>query len=337
MSVHKPVLLNETIEALNLKPDAVVVDATLGGGGHAHLIQEKIGEQGILIGIDADIKAIENFVEFPISNFQFPNNSQISIFKIQNNYLVNDNFENLENILETLKIEKADAILADLGWSSDQLKGKGMSFMQDEELDMRFSLRNTKNYECTKYENKNAKYIVNEYSEEELGRIIREYGEERFWRSIARKIVESRKIKKIETTKELAEIVKSGVPRKFRFGKIHLATKTFQALRIEVNQELENLEKFIPQAIEKLNTEGRLAIISFHSLEDRIVKNIFRENARGRILTDPITGQKIVQEPPKIKLINKKPIISGKEEVEENSRARSAKLRVCEKIHSKGK
>lgn len=313
MSVHKPVLLNESIESLNLKAGAVAVDATFGGGGHSEAILNKIGDNGKLVAIDADSEAIERF-KSKVKNQKSKAEGRI--------FLINDNFENLEKILENLKIEKVDAILADLGWSSDQLIGKGMSFMQDEQLDMRLS----------KDQKISAWNVVNEFSEEELERIIRDLGEEKFWRSIAKKIVESRKIKKIETTKELAEIVKSGVPRKFRFGKINLATKTFQGIRIEVNQELENLEKFIPQAIEKLNTGGRLAIISFHSLEDRIVKNIFRENARGRISTDPITGQTIVHEPPKIKLINKKPVISGEKEIEENSRARSAKLRVCEKL-----
>jgi 16S rRNA (cytosine1402-N4)-methyltransferase len=325
MTVHKPVLLKETIELLNLKKGMTVVDATLGGGGHGREILKAIGESGMLIAFDLDIKAIENFAEFPISNFQFPNNFQIPIYKFQNQILVNDNFSDLGTVLKILEIDKADAVLADLGWSSDQLVGKGMSFQTDEELDMRMSLRITN-------EDTNAKYIVNNYSEEELGKMIREYGEEKFWRAITRRIIGYRKSKKIETTRELAEIIKSAVPPKYRFGKIHPATKTFQALRIEVNQELDNLKKFIPQAIEVLAPGGRLAIISFHSLEDRIVKKTFAEDARGSISTDPITGQKITERAPATRLITKKPVAPADMEIENNPRARSAKLRVCERL-----
>lgn len=312
MSVHKSVLLKEVIESLNLKSESVVVDATFGGGGHSKEIL-KIIENGKLIGIDADEKAIRES--------DLKNDARV--------ILINDNFENLENILEDLKIEKVDAILADLGWSSDQLIGKGMSFQEDEQLDMRLSLRITNQYECT---NKNAKDIVNNYSEIELGRIIREYGEEKFWKIIVKRIVEYRKEKKIETTKELAEIVKNAIPEKFRHAKLNLATKTFQALRIEVNQELKNLEKFIPQAIEKLNPEGRLAIISFHSLEDRIVKNIFRENARGCICP-PDFPQCACGKKPKVAIITRKPIAPTDLEVSDNPKSRSAKLRVCEILY----
>lgn len=329
MSIHKSVLLKETIELLNLKKDSIVVDATLGGGGHAREILKNISSKGILIAFDLDIEAIKNFAEFPISNFpaspaggQFPNNFQIPIFKFKNKILVNSNFSSLNKVLKILKIKKVDAILADLGWSSDQLEGKGMSFMKDEPLDMRLDGE----------QGITAEKIINEYSQEELERIIKNYGEEKFWKNIAKKITEYRQKKKIENTKELAEIIKNAVPPKYRYGRIHPATKTFQAIRIEVNQELENLKKFIPQAIEMLNLGGRLAVISFHSLEDRIVKNIFRENARGCIFTDEITGQKITKEAPKVKLITKKPITSGEMELVKNSRSRSAKLRVCEKI-----
>jgi 16S rRNA (cytosine1402-N4)-methyltransferase len=304
MSVHKPVLLEEVIENLNLKEDSIVVDATFGGGGHSKEILKRI-KKGKLIGIDADEKAIEES--------DLKNDERV--------ILVNDNFESFENILEDLKIEKVDAILADLGWSSDQLIGKGMSFQQDEELDMRLS----------KEQEISAKTIVNEYEQKELEKIIRVYGEERFSKKIAERIVEYREEKEIEMTKELAEIIKKAIPEKFRHAKINLATKTFQALRIEVNQELTNLERFIPQAIEKLNPKGRLAIISFHSLEDRIVKNIFRENARGCICP-PNFPQCVCENKPKVLVITKKPIVSEDVEIEENSRARSAKLRVCEKV-----
>jgi 16S rRNA (cytosine1402-N4)-methyltransferase len=306
ISVHKPVLLKESIEALSLKAGDVVVDATLGGGGHSIEVLKIIGKRGKLIAIDADETAID----------KFKSKAEDDVV------LINDNFANLENILRKLEIEKVDAILADLGWSSDQLEGRGMSFRNDEALDMRLD-RNQKI---------SAKTIVNEYSEEDLGKIIREYGEEKFWKNIARKVVEYRKNKKIETTLELAEIVKLGIPHRFRFGKISPTTKTFQALRIEINRELENLENFIPAAIKVLGAKGRLAIISFHSLEDRIVKNIFRENARGCILTDEITGQKIVKIAPEVKIITKKPVVAGEREIAANPRARSAKMRVCEKI-----
>lgn len=305
MSIHKSVLLKEAIENLNLKKDMVVVDATLGGAGHSREIL-KIIENGKLIAIDADKKAIENFEKEADERV----------------ILINDNFANLEKILETLKIEKVDAILADLGWSSDQLEGKGMSFQKDEELDMRLDA----NQELS------AKKVVNEYSEKKLGEIIRNYAEERFWKSIARRIVAAREEKEIKTTKELSEIINKAVPGKYRHGRINPATKTFQAIRIEVNQELENLKKFIPEAFRALSPGGRLAIIAFHSLEDRIVKKSFRENARGSIFADQITGQKIVKSAPVIKLVNKKPIIAEDVEIQINPRARSAKLRVCEKL-----
>lgn len=305
MSIHKSVLVKESIEYLNLKEDSVVVDATLGGAGHSKEILKKI-KNGKLIAIDADGTAIENFKKEADERA----------------ILVNDNFSNLENILADLEIEKVDAILADLGWSSDQLEGRGMSFLRDEKLDMRLDEKKSLS----------AKDLVNNYSEEELGRIIREYGEEKFWKNIARKIVEYREDKKIETTTELAEIIEKAVPGKYRHAKIHPATRTFQAIRIEVNQELENLEKFIPAAIEKLNQGGRLAIISFHSLEDRIVKNIYRENARGSVRIDEITGGKTFEVFPRVKMVNKKPIGPDEEEIAANPRSRSAKLRVCERI-----
>lgn len=325
MILHKPVLLKEAIDNLNLKEDMVVIDATLGGGGHSREILRKIGAGGILIAFDLDAQAIEDFAR--ISNIKSQNsnklqNSKLKIQKIGNVILVNDNFANLEKIVAGLKIEKVNAVLADLGWSSDQLSGRGMSFQKDEELDMRLD----RNQELT------AKYIVNNCSEEELGKIIREYGEERFWKSITKRIIQYRKDKKIETTGELAEIITGAVPGKYKHGKIHPATRTFQALRIETNRELENLEKFIPQAIEILRLKGRLAIITFHSLEDRIVKKSFRENARGSVSTDEITGRKIIKTAPQVKLVNKKPLTAEEIEIRENPKSRSAKLRVCEKL-----
>ena len=321
MSSHRSVLLEEAVNLLNLKFNSIVVDATFGGGGHTRLIREHIGKQGIIIGIDADIKAIENFAEFPISNFQFPNNFQIPIYKKENIFLVNSNFNNLEKILEAIGVKRVDAILADLGWSSDQLTGKGMSFQKNEELDMRLS----RDQELT------AKKVVNEYELEELERIIRQYGEEKFSKNIVKRINEYRTKKEIVTTQELAGIITEAIPEKFRFGK-NPATKTFQAIRIEVNQELKNLKKFIEQAVRVLKPRGRLAIISFHSLEDRIVKDIFRENARGCICP-PDFPQCNCGNKPKILVITKKPITPEAEEIEKNLRSRSAKLRVCEKLN----
>ena len=306
MTIHKPVLLNETIEALNLKNDSVVVDATFGGGGHSREIL-KIIIKGKLIGLDADEKALENFKK--------ENDGDARIV------LVNDNFSNLENILADLNIEKVDAILADLGWSSDQLMGKGMSFMQEETLDMRLD----------QAQELSAKKVVNEYSQEELQRIINSYGEERFAKSIARKIVAKRQEKEIITTTELAEIIGSAVPSVYKYGKINPATRTFQAIRIEVNHELENLETFLPAAIAALNSDGRLAVISFHSGEDRIVKKILRENARGCICP-PTFPQCACDGKPIVRVITKKPISASEKELGENPRARSAKLRVAEKI-----
>lgn len=306
MSIHKPVLLKEAIEMLDLKKDSVVVDATFGGAGHSREIL-KIITEGKLIGIDADKRAIENFEK--------ENKEDERII------LVNDNFSNLENILADLKIEKVDMILADLGWSSDQLIGKGMSFMQDEELDMRLDAA----------QKLTAKKIVNEYSQTELQRMIKNYGEERFATNIARRIAAVRENREIVTTEELAEIIAAAVPSVYRHGKINPATRTFQALRIEVNCELENLEKFLPAAIAALGSKGKLAVIAFHSLEDRMVKDIFRKNARGCICP-PTFPQCACGESPVVKVITKKPIVAGEEELGDNPRSRSAKLRVCEKI-----
>ena len=310
MSIHKAVLLEESIKALNLKEGAVVVDATLGGGGHSEAILNRIGDNGKLIAIDADEEAIERF-KLKI---------QSAKFKVKENlFLINDNFSNLERILEAIGINKVDGIIADLGWSSDQVLGRGMSFQKDEDLDMRFN----------KSQKLTAREIVNEYPKDRLEKIIREYGEERFAGNIAKKIVDRRKDKNIKTTGELAEIIKESIPRRF-WGKINPATKTFQALRIEVNDELNNLRKFLPQAISALNPKGRLAVISFHSLEDRIVKNIFRENAGGCICPKEFPQCRCGRQP-EIEIITKKPIIAGEKEIEGNPRARSAKLRVCEK------
>jgi 16S rRNA (cytosine1402-N4)-methyltransferase len=312
MTLHVPVLKDEVIKLLNIKSGDIVVDATLGGGGHSEPILEKIGESGKLVAIDLDIDAVERF-KFKV---------QSSKFKVDENlFLVNDSFANLENILKKLKIGKVNAVLADLGWSSDQLSGRGMSFAKDEPLDMRLD----REQELT------AEKVVNEYDQNVLEKILKEYGEEKFAKNIARKIIEQRKNKSIETTGELSELIRGAIPARYQHGKINPATRTFQAIRIEVNKELGNLEKFIPEAIAVLKQKGRLAVISFHSLEDRIVKNIFRQNAGGCICPSNFPECRCGKSPA-VKIITKKPTIPGEEESKNNPRSRSAKLRICEKI-----
>ncbi len=311
MTIHKSVLLKESIESLNLKNGAIVIDATLGGGGHAREILKIIGDKGKLIAIDADEKAIERF------------RKKLEKDNIKNAVLAQDNFRNLESILKELRIQKVNAILADIGYSSDQLEDekRGISFQVNAPLDMRFD----QNQELT------AHKIINEYGRQDLERILREYGEEKFYKNIVKGIIEYREKKNIENTEELAEIVKSHVPDKYKRGKIHPATKTFQAIRIEVNQELSSLRAFVLSAINALKPKGRLVVISFHSLEDRIVKEIFRENARGCICPENFPLCRCGNLP-KIKIITKKPIIPQEEEIKNNSRARSAKMRVCEAV-----
>jgi len=325
MTIHKSVLLEESIEALNLKEGSVVVDATLGGGGHAREILKIIGAKGILVALDADIKAIERFAEFPISSasWRIQNNFQFPIFKFKNIYLVNRNFSELTDILQAIGIEKVDAILADIGYSSDQLEDpeRGISFQLDSPLDMRFD----------QAQGLTAGEIINEYSQTELEKIIRDFGEEKYYKNIVRGILEYRSKKRIEKTGEFVSIIASHVPDRYRQGKISPATKTFQAIRIAVNAELDSLTQFISVAIGALAPHGRLAVISFHSLEDRIVKEIFRENARGCICPEvfPVC---LCGNSAKLKIITKRPVIAGPEEVDHNPRARSAKLRVCEKV-----
>lgn len=326
MTVHKPVLINEVIESLGLKNGDTVVDATLGGGGYSREIARKIGNDGFLIAIDLDIEAINRFAELPITNFQLPKKYQIpnTKYKIQGNIcLVNDNFANLKNILIDLGIEEVDAVVADLGISSDQLDSaeRGFSFTADSELDMRLNQE----------QELSAKEIVNKYSKEELEKIFRDYGDEKYARRISEAIEKTRKERIIQTTKDLVFIIEKAVPGSYKHQKIHFATRVFQALRIETNNELENLKKFIPNAIEILKKGGRMAVVTFHSGEDRIVKNIFRENARGCICPKEFPVCRCNQKP-KVKIITKKPISPGLAEREENPRARSAKLRVVEKI-----
>ncbi|MEI7621670.1 MAG: 16S rRNA (cytosine(1402)-N(4))-methyltransferase RsmH, partial [Candidatus Moraniibacteriota bacterium] len=315
MTIHKTVLLTETIEALNLRAGMTVVDATLGGGGHSKLILEKIGDAGKLIAFDQDQDAIARF-EKKIEN-QYLGKTENRIF------LVNENFEKLKNSLDSLGIESVDGILADLGISSDQLADtdRGISFASQAPLDMRMDRRT----ELT------AEKVVNEYSHGELARILREFGDEQYASSIAHKIVFSREQEKIATVFQLVAVIESAVPGAYKRKKIHPATKTFQALRMEVNQELEALRSFLSQAVEVLKVGARLAIITFHSGEDALVKHWMRENARGCICP-PEFPQCRCNHQPALKILTRKPMVASEQELAENPRARSAKLRVVEKV-----
>lgn len=289
--VHKPVLLKEIVELLDPKPGEKFVDATINGGGHAQAILEKIGPKGIVLGIDWDCELIEKAK------------------KDNNLKLVCDNYANIKRVIAKHNLGPIAGVLADLGFSSYHIEeaGRGFSFLKDEPLDMRYSPNSG---------NATASDVVNKWPEKEIENIIRTYGEERFSRSIAKGIVMARASRRISTTGELARIIEKNVPARFRHMRLHPATRTFQALRIAVNQELDNLKNFIPDAIGILSREGKIAIISFHSLEDRIVKNILKEYQRK--------GE--------IEIITKKPITALPEEIKDNPRARSAKLRVAKKI-----
>lgn len=306
---HVSVLLNECLEALNIKENGIYVDCTLGGAGHSSEIVKRLSQDGRLIGIDQDKDALKAAGE--------------RLQKFSNVTFVHNNFHNIGAILEELEIEKVDGILMDLGVSSYQLDEgeRGFSYMKDAPLDMRMNREN----------NFSAYNVVNDYSEEELYRIIRDYGEEKFAKRVANFIVTRRMEKEIETTLELVEIIKNAIPAKARREGPHPAKRTFQAIRIEVNSELSILNKAIEDGVNKLNVGGRMAIITFHSLEDRIVKNKFRDLAVScRCPREfPIC---ICGETAKVKVISRKAIDPSKEEVEVNPRSRSAKLRVIEKI-----
>ncbi len=293
---HIPVLLEDSVSVLAIKPDSIVVDCTLGGGGHGREIIKLLGRGGKYVGIDADRVAIEK-----ASDLKENTDAEI--------HLVNDNFSNLKNIVSDLEI-KPTAILADLGWRTDQFEdgGKGFSFMKDEPLLMTFGDPETRLF--------TAEEIVNDWEENSIADIIYGYGEERQARRIAKFIVEARKKGRIKTSKQLADIVTEAVPAFYRRLKIHPATKTFQAIRITVNDELGVLKTLLSDGFESLDSGGRLAIISFHSLEDRIVKQFFNQ---------------LIQDDKALKLI-KKPIVAGEAERDENPRSRSAKLRVIEKL-----
>lgn len=306
---HKSVLLDETIESLNIKPNGIYVDGTLGGGGHSYEIAKRLTDGGRLIGIDQDEDAIRAAKE-RLSEFA----DRVTI--------VRDNYCNMPKVLDELGISKVDGILLDIGVSSYQLDEaeRGFTYKQDATLDMRMDQRQ----EMT------AKDIVNGYSEEDLYRIIRDYGEDKFAKNIAKHIVQARQIKPVETTFELDEIIKAAIPMKFRATGGHPAKKTFQAIRIELNRELEVLDESIDAMTDLLNDNGRLCIITFHSLEDRIVKTRFRKN-ENPCTCPPDFPVCVCGKKPKGKVITRKPIVPDEEELEENKRAKSSKLRVFER------
>jgi len=293
--IHIPVLKKEVLEFLNPKPNENFVDCTVGQAGHTIAIIEAIGPKGKVLGIDWDKENIEDLKAIAQE------------LKIKNRLiLANDNFSNLKEIVKREHFSKVSGIFFDLGFSSWHIEksGKGFSFQKKEPLDMRYNLNNSLT----------AEKILNYWSFYEIKKILQDYGEEKFAENIAKKIIEKRKEKEIKNTFQLVEIIKTAVPQWYIRQKIHFVTRTFQALRIAVNNELENLKKALPQALEILEVGGRLVVISFHSLEDRIVKNFFKENKE------------------KIKILTKKPILPSLEEIKNNSRSRSAKLRAIIKL-----
>lgn len=311
---HVPVLLNETLEYLDPQPGQNFVDCTLGGGGHALEILKRVMPEGRVLGIDLDEKALESVMS--------------KVHKVNNLVLVQDNFANLKNILDEKKFYPVHGILMDLGISSAEYEesGRGFSFQKKEPLDMRFGKDTTS---CVS----TADEIINSWHKEELAKIFKEYGEEPLAMKIADRIVNERKENKIDNTKQLADLIFGEYKKAYKNKtfKKHPATKVFQALRIAVNDELGNLEKILPQTLEILESGGRVAVISFHSLEDRIVKNFFQENAKGCVCP-PEFPVCICHHEPKVKILTKHPVDPSREEIEKNPRARSAKLRVAEKI-----
>lgn len=306
---HVSVLLNETVDNLNIKPDGIYVDGTLGGGGHSFLIASRLGDKGRLIGIDQDSDAIEAATK-RLQAF----GDKVTI--VRNNYC------NIARVLDELGIDKVDGIMLDLGVSSYQLDtvDRGFTYNYDTELDMRMDQRSAIT----------AKNIVNEYSEMELFRIIRDYGEDRFAKNIAKHICLARQTKPINTTFELVDIIKAAIPAKVRATGGHPAKRTFQAIRIELNRELEVLDDSIDTMINRLNDKGRLCIITFHSLEDRIVKTRFK-NCENPCICPPEFPVCVCGNKSKGKIISRKPILPSESELEINSRSKSAKLRVFER------
>ena len=303
---HVSVMLEESINGLNIKPDGIYVDGTAGGAGHSCEIAKHLNENGLLIALDRDPDAVIAASE------------RLSVYK--NAKVIRSNYSQLREVLDSLGIDKVDGVLMDLGVSSHQLDtgSRGFSYHVDAPLDMRMS-----------QDGMSAADIVNSYSEKELAKIIFEFGEEKFSRQIAANIVKARELSPVKTTLELAEIIKNSVPQKVRRDK-NPCKKTFQAIRIAVNGELEHLSKGIDDAFYSLKSGGRLAVITFHSLEDRLVKQRFAGWCRG-CTCPPDFPQCICGNKPQGKLVNRKPIEAEKEELEKNNRSRSAKLRIIER------
>ncbi len=307
---HTSVLLYETVNSLNIRPDGIYVDGTLGGGGHASLVLSRLGEGGRLIGLDQDADAIAAATER-----LKPYGDRVTVIRT--------NYENIKEALASLGIAKVDGIYLDLGVSSYQLDTAERGFMYREDdapLDMRMDQRRSET----------AKDIVNGYSEMELYRIIRDYGEDRFAKNIAKHIVKARQEKEIETAGELTEIIRAAIPAKIRATGGHPAKRTFQAIRIELNRELQVLENSIDTMIELLNPGGRLSVITFHSLEDRIVKNRFRIN-ENPCTCPPEFPVCMCGKKSRGRVVTRKPILPSDEELSANKRSKSAKLRVFEK------
>jgi len=306
---HVSVLLDETITGLNIKPDGIYVDGTLGGGGHAYEVLKRLSPKGRLIGIDQDGEALKAAGE-RLKEFE----NQVT--------LVRDNYCEIGRVLKELNIEKVDGIVLDIGVSSYQLDNleRGFSYKSDAPLDMRMDTRQ----ELT------AADVVNTYSENELFNIIKDYGEDKFAKNIAKHIVLARKDKPLETTQELSNVIKRAIPMKVQAKGGHPAKKTFQAIRIEVNRELTVLKESIDKMIEHLNPDGRICIITFHSLEDRIVKMKFREN-ENPCTCPPDFPVCVCGKESKGRVVTRKPIIPSEEEINVNKRAKSSKLRIFER------
>ena len=307
--VHKSVLLNETIDGLNIQPDGIYVDGTLGGGGHAYEVCRRLGDKGSIVGIDQDAAAIE-----AAGNRLKDFGEKVTI--------VRSNYCDMKSKLHELGIDKVDGIVLDLGVSSYQLDTaeRGFSYREDAPLDMRMDTR----------QKMTARDIVNDYEEMELYRVIRDYGEDKFAKNIAKHIVAARKVKPIETTGELTEIIRASIPMKYQKKSGHPAKRTFQAIRIELNRELEVLKDSLDDMIDLLNPGGRLCIITFHSLEDRIVKSAFRKNENPCTCPSdfPVC---VCGKVSKGSILTRKPILPSEDEMEEHSRAKSATLRIFER------
>ena len=311
---HRPVLLEECIQGLNIRPEGVYLDGTLGRAGHSREIARQLRGSGRLICVDRDQAALEAARE-RLGEWM----DRVT--------LVHSNFDRVDKILDELELPGVDGMLFDLGVSSPQLDdgSRGFSYLADAPLDMRMD----------RSEGLTAAQVVNTWSQEELRRILFQYGEERFAPQIAGAIVRRREERPIETTLELVDIIKGAMPAKALREKQHPAKRSFQAIRIAVNDELSSVERMLRRAVPRLNRGGRLAVITFHSLEDRIVKTVLADFARGCICP-PDFPVCVCGRTPDIRLVNKKPILPSQEEIQNNPRARSAKLRVCEKLKDPG-